>query len=247
MKDNFSQQAGAYALYRPRYPEAMFAYIMGFVKEKNRAWDCGTGNGQSAQELCKYFDTVIATDISRQQLDNAFRAPNILYSLQPAEKTNIDPGSVDLITVSQALHWFKFDQFYAEVNRVAKPGAMIAAWTYSLLRISDGIDAVISNYHDNILGTYWDAERKYVDEGYRYIPFPYSKISTPGFRIEYSWTISELEGYLHTWSALQKFIKAENYNPVEDVIKAIRPLWGNGEKRQIIFPLHLLLAPVNGV
>lgn len=247
MKDNFSEQAGSYARYRPRYPENLFAYIMGFVKEKNCAWDCGTGNGQSAQELCKVFDTVIATDISQAQLDNAFRAPNILYSLQPAEKTSIATASADLITVSQALHWFKFDAFYAEVNRVAKPGAMIAAWTYSLLRISAAIDAVIRHYHDTVLGKYWDAERKYVDEQYRHIPFPYARIATPVFSIEYNWNIHELEGYLHTWSALQKYIRAKNDNPVDAVIKTIKPLWGTAEKRTIIFPLHLLLAPVNGV
>jgi hypothetical protein len=59
MKDNFSAQAAGYAQYRPQYPEALFTYLLGFVKEKSCVWDCGTGNGQSAQVLCRYFDTVI--------------------------------------------------------------------------------------------------------------------------------------------------------------------------------------------
>ncbi len=247
MKDNFSQQAAGYAKYRPQYPEALFTYILGFVKERTCVWDCGTGNGQSAQVLCSYFDKVIATDISRQQLDSAYKATNIIYALEPAEKTSIVSGSVDLITISQALHWFNFELFYAEVNRVAKPGAVIAAWTYSLLKISDAVDEVIKDWHFNALKNYWDAERQYVDGYYSSIPFPYSKIETPEFYIENYWSLADLEGYFNTWSALQKFILAEGFNPVPAVIEKIKPLWGSSEKRQIIFPLHLLLATVNGV
>ncbi len=247
MKDNFSSQAKAYAQYRPQYPASLFEYILGFVKERQCAWDCGTGNGQSAQELCNYFDRVIATDISQKQMDNAFKAPNIFYSLQPAETTDIAAGSIDLITISQALHWFKLDQFYTEVKRVAKPGAVIAAWTYSLLKISPAIDAVILDYHSGTLEDYWDAERKYVDEQYSNIPFPYKKIETPAFVIEYDWSLAALEGYLHTWSALQKFIATKNQDPVTGVMEKIKALWGNNEKRRIIFPLHLLMAYVNGV
>lgn len=247
MKDNFSAQAAGYAQYRPQYPEALFTYLLGFVKEKGCVWDCGTGNGQSAQVLCRYFNTVIATDISRQQLDSAYKASNIIYALEPAEKTSIASGSVDLITVSQALHWFNFELFYTELKRVAKPAAVIAAWTYSLLTISDDIDAVIKDYHFNTLEKYWDAERKYVDDKYKSIPFPYTKIESPEFYIENHWTLAELEGYFNTWSALQKFIKAEGVNPVPAVIEKIKPLWGSNEKRPVIFPLHLLLAYVNGV
>lgn len=246
MKDNFSQQAAAYAKYRPQYPEALFNYILHFVKTKDTAWDCGTGNGQSAQVLCRYFNTVTATDISQKQIDNAFTASNIYYSAAPAEKTNIAANSIDLVTVSQALHWFNFNLFYAEVKRVAKPGAVIAAWTYSLLKISEEIDAVINDFHFNTLKAYWDAERKYVDEHYSSIPFPFKKMETPEFFIETTWTLPDLEGYFNTWSALQKFIKTEAMNPVPALIEKIKPLWGSNEKRRMIFPLHLLLAYVNG-
>lgn len=246
MKDNFSQQAEAYAKYRPQYPEALFTYILGFVKDKKCAWDCGTGNGQSAQVLCRHFDKVIATDISQKQINSAYKAPNIVYAIAPAEQTGIAANSIDLVTVSQALHWFNFELFYTEVKRVVKPGAVLAAWTYSLLKISPAIDAVINDYHFNTLGKYWDAERKYVNDEYSSIPFPFKKIDSPEFFIETQWTPDELEGYFNTWSALQKFIKAEGYSPVAAITEKIKPLWGSTEKRRIIFPLHLLLAYVNG-
>ncbi len=244
MKDNFSLQAAGYAKYRPQYPDALFTYILSFVKDKNAAWDCGTGNGQSAKELSKYFTTVFATDISQKQMDNAYKAANIHYSLQPAEQTNLAGESIDLVTVSQALHWFKFDEFYAEVKRVAKPGGVIAVWTYSLLRISPQINAVIEDYHFNTLSNYWDAERKYVDDNYTSIPFPFDEITTPPFAIHLQWTLQDLEGYFYTWSALQKFIAANNYSPVDALIEQIKPLWGKDEKREIVFPVHLRLGTI---
>ncbi len=242
MKDNFSSQANVYAQYRPGYPRELFEYILGFVKEKDLAWDCGTGNGQSALELSNYFKKVFATDISQKQLDNAVAKENILYALEPAEKTSLADRSVDLITVAQAIHWFRFDAFYAEVKRVAKPGAVIAVWTYSLLKISDEIDTIINEYHFSTLENYWDPERKYVDDGYASISFPFTEVRTPAFNIELNWSLNELEGYLNTWSALQKFITANSYSPVKDIIEKIRPYWGDGEKRKMIFPVYLRLG-----
>ena len=244
MKDNFSRQANVYAQYRPGYPKELFEYILGFVKEKDLAWDCGTGNGQSASELSTHFKKVFATDISQKQLDNAAAKENVIYALEPAEKTSLADKSVDLITVAQAIHWFKFEAFYTEVKRVAKPGAAMAVWTYSLLKISGEIDKIISEYHFSTLEKYWDPERRYVDDGYASIPFPFTEIKTPGFNIELNWSLKDLEGYLDTWSALQKFIAANAYSPVKEVMNKIEEHWGEAEKRKIFFPVHLRLGLV---
>jgi len=244
MKDNFSSQADYYQRYRPSYPSELFEFIVAQVKEKDMAWDCATGNGQTAKGLAPHFNKVFATDISQKQLDNAYQAGNIFYSVQPAEQTIFLKNSFDLIAVSQALHWFNFDEFYAEVIRIGKPEAILAAWTYSLLRISKEIDLLIEDLHYNILHNYWDDERKYVDDEYRNIPFPFKKIEAPLFNIEYRWTIEELEGYLNTWSGLKKFT-AENNNPVPELIKRIRPHWKETQM-PVRFPLHLLLGKIAG-
>jgi ubiquinone/menaquinone biosynthesis C-methylase UbiE len=243
MKDNFSLQADLYAKYRPSYPAELFEFIVAQVKEKNTAWDCATGNGQTAKGLARHFNKVYATDSSQKQLDNACQATNIFYSVQPAEQTIFLNNSFDLITVSQALHWFRFDEFYKEVKRVSKPDAILAAWAYSLLRITKEIDKLIEDHHYNTLDGYWDDERRYVDEEYRNIPFPFPKINTPPFTIEYNWTIEELEGYLNTWSALQKFITKNNYNPVDDLVQRIKPYWKQ-EQMKISFPVHLLMGRI---
>ncbi len=244
MKDNFSKQASIYAKYRPAYPPELFKFILDHTKERKAAWDCATGNGQTAKELAKIFDKVYATDISQKQLDNAEQASNIIYSLQPAEQTNFEDNSFDLITVSQALHWFRFDKFYAEVKRVAKPGSRIAVWMYALLTITPEIDELIHEYHFKTLDKYWDKERQYVDDNYKGIPFPFEEVNCPPFQIQYEWTIEELEGYLNTWSALQKFISANDYNPVHELMQKIKPFWTN-QKMNILFPLHLRMGRID--
>lgn len=244
MKDNFSTRAGLYAQYRPHYPQELFDYITSHVKENELAWDCGTGNGQSAIPLSRHFKKVFATDISQKQISNAPQKENIIYAIEPAEKTSLSDSSVDLVTVAQAIHWFKFHAFYAEVRRVAKPGAVIAVWTYNLLKISKEIDSIIYDHHFKMLGDYWDPERKYVNENYATIPFPFQEIKTPEFKIEVNWSLADLEGYLNTWSALQKFITANSYNPVGGVMNEIKKQWGVAERRNIYFPVYLRLGTV---
>ena len=243
MKDNFSKQAKAYAQYRPDYPVPLFEFIMSKVVNREAAWDCGTGNGQTAKMLARYFSRIEATDISKDQLEKAIAAPNIRYSLQPAEKTNFADNSFDLVTVSQALHWFRLDDFYKEVNRVSKAGSWIAVWMYAGIQISPSIKDIIRELYSDILGTYWDAERKHVDNDYKSIPFPFNEISCPEFQLRFEWSLPELEGYLNTWSALQKFIAAKSYNPVDKLIPRIREHWYK-EKMPIQFPLILRMGQI---
>ena len=242
MKDNFSKQASDYARYRPGYPPELFDYILGFVKERTAAWDCGTGNGQAAKMLSSNFEKVFATDISQKQIDNAWQAPNIFYFIADEVQSGLADESVSLVTVAQAIHWFNFTKFYEEVRRVSKAGAVIAVWTYSRSKISSEIEDIITDYHFNTLGVYWDAERKYVDDRYADIPFPFQEIETPEFSIELNWSLEDLEGYLNTWSALQKFIAANAANPVNDIIQKIKPYWGGATERKIVFPIHLRLG-----
>ena len=58
--------------------------------------------------------------------------------MAPADKVPIDDGTVDLVTVAQALHWFDVSSFYPEVRRVAKPGGILAVWCYQLHSITPG-------------------------------------------------------------------------------------------------------------
>jgi ubiquinone/menaquinone biosynthesis C-methylase UbiE len=109
--DLFSSNSKEYASSRPKYPKSLFESLVGLVPHRDLAWDCATGNVQAAVCLYEYFEQVIASDASKQQIANAQHRNNIRYEVFPAERTTLADGSVDLITIAQALHSFNLGGF----------------------------------------------------------------------------------------------------------------------------------------
>jgi SAM-dependent methyltransferase len=244
-KDNFSEQAASYARYRPTYPEALYTYVLEQVPHRQRAWDCGTGNGQVAVRLAENFEEVYATDISEQQLAYAIRKPNIHYLVSRAEQSPLPAQCVQLVTVAQAIHWFDLEHFYKEVRRVAEPGAVVAAWCYGMLEISPELDEHLSRFYFHTLGPYWDKERQLIDEGYSTIPFPFEEFTAPAFSINCNWDLHDLTGYLNSWSSVRKYIRARNEDPVTALVQQLKPYWEDAqEKKPINFPLHMRIGRV---
>lgn len=244
--DHFGNKSENYLNYRPNYPDELYQYLSSLVVEHDLAWDCGTGNGQAAVKLANYFKQVIGTDLNQAQLDVAIKKDNIHYYCWPAEKTEIPTASVDIITVAQALHWFNFDSFYEEVRRVAKPKGIIAAWCYALGSINDEIDIEIKNLYTNILGSdYWPKERRWIDNQYQTIPFPFSTISSPHFKIEKELDFQGLIGYLNTWSAVKEYQKQNLKNPIDFIHDDLLKAWGQQSiLRKMFWPIHLLVGHV---
>jgi ubiquinone/menaquinone biosynthesis C-methylase UbiE len=237
MKDNFSSNAKAYAQFRPQYPEELFTHLYTLVKNTNTAWDCGTGNGQVASVLADHFTEVFATDISEQQLNEAIRKNNIYYSVQPAEKTDFTDHQFDLITVAQAIHWFSFDAFYAEVKRTLKPDGLIIVIGYGLVQTEKSLQDIIDHFYTKIIGPYWDAERHYIDEGYQTIPFPFEEIGMPSFQMSYQWSLEQLIGYMGTWSAVKHYSKQNNEDPVLLIKDSLLSAWGDQPVHSFTFPV----------
>ena len=242
MKDNFSTHSKEYAQFRPHYPKELFDHLLPFVKNKNTAWDCGTGNGQVAGVLADYFTEVYATDISQQQIDVAVQKPNIHYRVEPAEKTSFAANQFDLITVAQAIHWFRFDDFYAEVKRTLQPGGIFAVTGYGLLQTEKPLQEIIGHFYTKIIGPYWDAERHYIDEAYQTIPFPFEEIKMPAFQMVYQWSFDQLIGYIGTWSAVKHYTKQHNQNPVTLIENEVKAAWGNDAVISFSFPVLLRIG-----
>jgi len=150
---------------------------------------------------------------------------------------------MDLIAVAQALHWFEFDQFYKEADRVLKQDGIIAAWTYNLLTISPEIDSVIKYFYFNVVGEFWPPERKLVENGYENIPFPFYKLPSPSFRMSAKWTIKQLIGYLSTWSAVKRYKDNKGNDPVESIEKELTKLWDNSSAiMEVCWPLSIVIG-----
>ncbi|MBD3582628.1 class I SAM-dependent methyltransferase [Flavobacterium selenitireducens] len=241
MKDNFSAQATKYAQYRPQYPQALIDYVCTFVRTPGKALDLATGNGQIAQKLSTRFESVYATDISEKQLQHAVKADNITYKLETAEQTSFDDNSFDLITVGQAVHWFDFSIFYKEVYRILKPEGVFAILGYSLPITNPRADAVISHFYHDIIGPYWDAERRFVEQRYQTIPFPFKEIEAIPWQNEVDWNISQLLGYLESWSATQHYKTKTGINPVDLIRAELSLVWEAGDKK-VRFPLLLRIG-----
>lgn len=239
-KDHFSGHAAAYASARPGYPRALFDTLAGLPARRSLAWDAGTGSGQAAVGLAEDFEHVIATDASQQQLAEAQPHPRVEYRVAPAESSGLPDGSVDLVTVAQALHWFDFDRFHAEARRVLAPGGAVAAWTYNLARVSPPVDRIVDRLARQIAGPYWPPERRWVDEEYRTIPFPWDEIRTPPFHQEERWDLERLLRYVRTWSAVQRYLKETGRDPIDEVRADLAEAWGPPEEiRTITWPIFL--------
>lgn len=243
-KNYFSHQSKAYAAYRPTYPAALYKFIFDHLDNYSCAWDCATGNGQVAQYLARHFESVYATDISKQQIDNAFPAKNIFYSVAGEENTEFQDNQFDLVTVGQALHWFNRQGFYREVRRTVKPGGLLAVWGYALLNVEPVIDKLFMDFYTNQIGPYWDEARKLVENYYRDIPFPFDEIVCPEFRITVNWSLHQFTGYLSSWSATQKYIHIHGVDPVAAFEKDLRSVWRPDEIKHVTFPVFMKLGKV---
>jgi hypothetical protein len=243
-KDFFSGHSKAYATFRPTYPAELYAFIFKHLKGKSAAWDCATGNGQVARSLASHFDSVFASDISAKQIAEAFQAENIHYSICPAEKSLYHDQQFDLITVAQALHWLDVSLFYEEVNRTAKPGALLAVWGYSLPSFDPEVDEMLSDFYDDKVGPYWDAARRLVENHYRDIPFPFDTIACPAFQITVDWTVDQFAGYLTSWSATQNYIRSRGVDPVEEMRNALHSIWKHDDVKSGRFPIFMKLGKI---
>jgi SAM-dependent methyltransferase len=226
-KDHFSAHAAVYASFRPSYPAALFDFATSLVEGRSLAWDCATGNGQAAGDLAAYFERVIATDASAAQLEHATPHPKVEYRQAPAEDSGIAGGTVDLVTVATAVHWFDFDRFYAEVERVLAPGGALVVWAYNLARVNPAVDRLIDRLGQEIVGPYWPPERRWVDEDYHTLPFPFDEVKTPEIWIEERWDLARLIDYFGTWSATQRYIQAKDQDPRDLIRDEMAAAWGD--------------------
>jgi SAM-dependent methyltransferase len=241
-KDHFSKQATDYAIFRPGYPQELFTYLGSVAPSRQLAWDCGTGNGQAAAGLASVFDRVMATDASEKQIANAQPHERVEYRVAPAENSGIESGTIDLIMIAQALHWFDLDRFYAEARRVLKPGGTLAASAYNLLHIEPAINQVVNRYYSEVVGPFWPPERKLV-ENFIDLPFPFHEIDPPKFEMTAHWNLEHLVGYLETWSSTQRFIAATGVDPLEQIGDELRTVWGDPQRtRKVRWPLTLRIG-----
>ena len=230
----FDDKAALYASSRPLYPRELFDFIASLVKSHDQAWDCATGNGQAAISLAKYFSIVEATDVSQEQIANAFQSENISYSVQPAESTNFQDDQFDLVNVAQALHWFDYDQFWVEVVRVLKRTGVFVAYSYLWPQIDADIDRILDESIKRTIEPYWVPNNKIMWDSYRSLDLPFETIAAPNIDLENYWNLEQFLNYIHTWSGTRRCMDDLGSDCFEKARQALQLAWGDPSQKMVV-------------
>lgn len=248
MKDRFSHVSVDYQQYRPSYPIALWKYLSTLLPKACIAWDCGCGTGQATAPLKKICSEVWATDISKTQLAQAPPLEGVIYQQASAEKSGLLEGHFNLILAAQAAHWFHLPAFYQEAQRVASPNARLLVMGYGLIEtVHVVIQAAIHQLYFQILSGYWDIERRHIDSQYSTLYFPFETLPWPDFYIQVEWCLSQLLGYLNTWSAKQPLLAAGKSDEWMEWEKQLTRKWPNSPLEPIgfTFPIFGKMANLN--
>ncbi|HEU5219258.1 MAG TPA: class I SAM-dependent methyltransferase [Gemmatimonadales bacterium] len=238
--DHFSRDSASYAEFRPRYPAALFEWVARLAPARRLVWDVATGSGQAATMLARQFDRVIASDASTAQLKTRSRARGVYYLAEQGEACAMRDRCADLVTVAQAYHWFDHPRFHAEVDRVLVTGGAFAAWCYGAPGLGPEIDEALSRFYDGTVGAYWPRERNHVERGYRHFRIPIEEIEAPPLRIEADLSLAQLLGYVRTWSAVGRYMKANGHDPVPAFGEELAAVWGDPmTPRRVTWPISV--------
>lgn len=244
-KDHFSQVAATYALWRPTYPEALFEAIATAVPGDARVWEPGCGSGQATRGLAARFAHVFATDPSAAQIEqhraNREKPANVRLAVEPGEATSLADGSVGLVAVAQALHWFDQARFFDECRRVLQPAGVLAAWTYQDVVFPDALASAGDAFRAQI-EPHWPPERADIDAGYAGYDWPFDALPAPALWLTADWNLPQLLGYLGSLSATARCRDATGRDPVRDHADALAHAWGEPMDVHILrWPLVLHL------
>lgn len=134
-----------YVKYRPVYPVFVYDKIFQVLddcsagrKTRRFAVDVGCGSGQSTRQLAEHFDRVLGLDSSEAQLNEARTkfcsggVSNVVFRCETADRLSevVEDGSVDVVTIAAALHYFGSMSFFEKCLKVLRNGGVVAAYSY---------------------------------------------------------------------------------------------------------------------
>ncbi|XP_057429776.1 uncharacterized protein LOC130722909 [Lotus japonicus] len=259
MAELFEKQAKQYVDGRPSYPPQLFQFIASKTPSHHRAWDVATGNGQAAKSLAALYENVIATDASEKQLEFAEKISNVRYeytpptmSLAELEQIVAPQGTIDLVTIAQALHWFHLPTFYEQVKLVLKkPHGVIAAWRYDLPGFCDAVlDSILHQLYFFDLDPYWETKSRSVREKFLSFDFPFVPVDTDHtgpfeFVMETMMDLDSLFTYIRSLSAYQTAKEKGVEILREDVVEKFKLAWGEDGQKVARSPIYLRIGRVS--
>jgi ubiquinone/menaquinone biosynthesis C-methylase UbiE len=218
------EHASIYSQARPSYPKELVDKIVKSVNSFDLAIDVGCGNGQATALFTPFFKKIFGFDVSENQIKEAKKLNsngNISFNLSLSETLPLENESVDLITVAAALHWFNIEKFFVECQRILKPGAVLAVFSYYYPKISHSVkfDAKVEEVF-KFLRPYFAKQIELNEKGYKIIEFPFRQVERDiFFKNELKWKIEDLLKFIQTLSGYQTFHQT---NPESNFIKTLK-------------------------
>jgi SAM-dependent methyltransferase len=132
----FSGYAGAYDAARPRPPAELVTLITQWAGvAQPDVVDVGAGTGLSTMIWADRARQVIAVEpsaqmraITERKIAAAATGTSFTVTGGTAEQTGLPDGCADVVTASQAMHWFDAGRALPEIARLLRPGGVLAAY-----------------------------------------------------------------------------------------------------------------------
>ena len=161
--ERFSSRVENYIKYRPSYPAAVLELLSSRcgLGAGSVVADVGSGTGILTELLLETGAAVFAVEPNRAMREAAERHLNDYGRFRSidgtAEATTLAQASVDLITASQAFHWFDVQKSRLELQRILRPEGWVALiWNERPVEdvpLLDEYDALLRRYcseHDKV-------------------------------------------------------------------------------------------------
>ena len=131
-KQRFSTRVENYIRYRPGYPAGVIDLLRDEcgLDKNSVVGDIGSGTGILSVLLLKLGSHVFGVEPNREMREAGERLladyPNFTSVAASAEDTTLPDNSIDIITASQAFHWFDRAKAKEEFLRILKPDGWVA-------------------------------------------------------------------------------------------------------------------------
>ena len=106
---------------------------------------------------------------------------------------------------------------------IARPGGVVAVWCYGTAVLQhEAANRVFQNFYHEVIGRFWPAGRRMVEEGYAGVAFPFQRVPSPSFSMNAEWGVDEMAGYCASWSATKRCREETGVDPIPALRKALK-------------------------
>jgi SAM-dependent methyltransferase len=154
--------ARRYTQGRPYFHPKVIARVrdfLGLAGPVGAALDVGCGSGLSTLALAEVARKVVGVDASAEMVALAPPDARVSYAVAPAEVLPFGDGAFDLLTASQAFHWFDRPRFLREARRVLRPAGHLVVYDHYFAARMEQNESFRAWFREQYLGRYPSPKR----------------------------------------------------------------------------------------